>query len=152
MKKVLLIALLAMGVMFTFSGQASAQSGGGEAAGAITALRLIDNNPFDSLAAGVMSVYEDVFGPSLGKSMAGLLADTMIMDSMNSAMSPFGGKMIAMAPTHLQDEFASLNLRSGVYGLETQVASGSSKVWIPVSRQEKASLKPDEALSKMTGN
>jgi hypothetical protein len=151
MKKVFTICLLAFGLTLVSLDKVAAQSSG-EAGGAITAFQIVPNNPFDSMAAGVRSVWEDVFGPSLNKSMAGMLADTMIMDSMESAMSPYGGKMSALPATHLQNEFAALKSSATVFGLESQVASGSSRVWASLTRQEKLSLKTDEALSKMTGN
>lgn len=117
-------------------------------------LQATDVHYFDSITGGIREVYRSLFGEAIFTSMNGSLGAGPMGDSLQSAMSPFGGRLIGgpvASATPLQREFAALNLRTAVFGLERQVASGSHRPWAALTRKERILLHNDPLLAGMTG-
>lgn len=146
MKKVLLIAALALGVSLMTSSQAVAQSSVYEAIGGKIAFGYLGDNPFVSMGAGHRRLFPGLYSATGMASMAyasmGVLGESMY-DSMTFGMSPFAvsmGLQIKLRPefssiSPLRNEFAILDRRTAV-DLGAQVASGPSKPWTSLCAKE----------------
>jgi hypothetical protein len=161
MKKVFLVAALALGVSLMTSGKASAQSY--EHIGPVIGMGYLGENPFTSMGRGHRAVFAGLFAEtSLVSMAAGSMAARadMHLDSMNFTMSMYGTSMgapinlkpidLGARPNALQGEFALLNRRTTL-DLGGLSASGSSRTWTGLGLSELSKLGTDASLAGMSG-
>jgi hypothetical protein len=161
MKKVLLIAAVALGISLMTSGKASAQFYSGEYMGGAVATGMLGPNPFTSMGTGYRAAFPGLFAAtSLASMGAGMMesAAAEFGDSMTFGMSPMAASMgkdmkltpIKLGASALRQEFALLDRRTAV-DLASQVAAGPAKTWAALSAKELSSLGVDASLGSLSG-